>query len=80
MIQYNSCNDENSPLLDIQARRETLRAEAELLVSSNYWSGEAALWTLREKELENLGWWQQLWGCSCLSSSASTFAHHAAKH
>ena len=47
-------------LLDIQARWETLRAEAELLVSSHHWSGEAALWTRGEKELEDSGRWQQL--------------------
>ena len=47
-------------LLEIQARWETLRAEAELLVSSHHWSGEAALWTRGEKELEDSGRWQQL--------------------
>ena len=61
-------------LLEIQARWETLRAEAELLVSSHHWSGEAALWTRGEKELEDSGRWQQLWRCSCLSRSASTYA------
>ena len=61
-------------LLEIQARWETLRAEAELLVSSHHWSGEAALWTRGEKELEDSGRWQQLWRCSCLSRSASTCA------
>ena len=61
-------------MLDIQARWETLRAEAELLVSSHHLSGEVALWTRGEKELEDSGRWQQLWRCSCLSRSASTCA------
>ena len=47
-------------LLDIQTRWETLRAEAERLVSSHHWTGEAALWTRGEKELEDSGRWQQL--------------------
>ena len=37
-------------LLDIQTRWETLRAEAERLMVSHHWTGEAALWTRGEKD------------------------------
>ena len=47
-------------LLDIQARWETLRSEAERLMSAHHWSGEAGLWTRGEKDLETAGRWQQL--------------------
>ena len=47
-------------LLDIQARWETLRTEAERLMSSHHWTGKAALWTRGEKDLEDAGRWQQL--------------------
>ena len=47
-------------LLDIQARWETLRSEAGRLLASHHWTGEAALWTRGEKELEEAGRWQQL--------------------